>query len=55
MHICDWYETFLHISPSESSEMPTENRNNSSDVPPLDSINQWEALQVPYSTKIKEK
>ena len=53
MHICDWYETFLHISPSESSEMPTENRNNSSDVPPLDSINQWEALQVPYSTKSK--
>ena len=47
MHICDWYETFQNLAPNFNEEEKNNHDQINNDVPPLDSINQWNSLLVP--------
>lgn len=60
LHICDWYETFQNLLPlidEKDNNKRNINYNHTggnlinNDVPPIDSINQWESLLVPNGIK----
>ncbi|KAL3925964.1 MAG: hypothetical protein SGILL_000065 [Bacillariaceae sp.] len=44
MHLVDWYDTLIEVGTSISTRITKQDHRESQDVPPVDSLNVWEAL-----------